>query len=305
MKDITNLPASVHDRLYRIAKDNRQTFEQVFYIYALERFLYRLAKSEHAQSFVLKGALMFLGWGLPLRRLTKDIDLQGYTSNEVENLITIVRHVCIQEVEHDGMHYDHQSVMGEVIIEGVDYEGVRIRLIGYLGNAKIHLQVDVSFADEITPTVQEINYPTVLPELGMESFPILGYPIETSIAEKFQTMVVKDEINSRMKDFFDIWVMIQQFEIQGVTLVHAIKNTFRTRNTQIPYGLPVALTTKFAELKKSDWASFYQKLPLPPLIQSNFQLVIEDLRAFLFPPMLAAADGQNFESTWSPEKGWV
>ena len=102
-KKITNLPASVHDRLARIAKDNHQTFEQVFYIYALERFLYRISKSEYSQAFVLKGALMFLGWGLPLRRLTKDIDLQGYTSNDVDSLVHIMRLTCLQEVEPDGM----------------------------------------------------------------------------------------------------------------------------------------------------------------------------------------------------------
>jgi hypothetical protein len=303
-KEITNLPASVHDRLSRIAKDNGQTFEQVFYFYALERFLYRLSNSEHAPNFVLKGALMFFGWDIPLRRLTRDIDLQGYTSNDIENLIPIMREACIQPVEPDGMRYDPESVVGEIIIEEADYEGVRIRFVGYLGNAELHLQVDVSFGDEITPAVNEINYPTLLPKLGMDPFPIRGYPFETSIAEKFQTMVVKDEINSRMKDFYDVWVMIQQFEIQGATIVNAIINTFRARKTPVPGSMPVALTTRFVELKVSDWAGFYQKLPLPPIVHSNFQLVIEDLRAFLFPPMFAASIGENFDSIWYPKKGW-
>ena len=304
-KEITNLPASVHDRLSRIAKDNGQTFEQVFYFYALERFLYRLSKSEHAQNFVLKGALMFFGWGLPLRRLTRDIDLHGYTSNNVENLMLVMRQACNQPVEPDGMRYDPESIVGEIIIEEADYEGVRIRFIGYLGNAKLHLQVDVSFADEITPAVNKINYPTLLSELGMDPFPIRGYPFETSIAEKFQTMVLKDELNSRMKDFYDVWVMIQQFEIQGVTLVDAIMNTFRTRKTPIPDSLPVALTTKFTELKQSDWARFYQRLPIPPEVPSDFKIVIEVLRAFLFPPMIAASKGDSFDSVWLSKKGWV
>jgi len=304
-KKITNLPASVHDRLARIAEDNRQTFEQVFYIYALERFLYRLSKSEYGQAFVLKGALMFLGWGLPMRRLTKDIDLQGYTSNDVDSLVHIIRQACLQEVEPDGMHYDPQSVSGEIIIEEADYEGVRIQFIGYLGNAKIHLQVDVSFADEITPAVQDISYPTVLPELGMEPFPVQGYPIETSISEKLQTMVVKDEINSRMKDFYDVYVLIQQFEFQGASLVNAITNTFRKRKTPIPESLPVPLTDTFAELKLKDWAGFYRRLPSPSHVPSDFKLIIHDLRVFLLPPLLAASNSDTFELIWFPGKGWL
>jgi hypothetical protein len=304
-KEITNLPHSVHDRLSRIAKDNSQTFEQVFYFYALERFLYRLSNSEYASIFVLKGALMFFGWGLPLRRLTKDIDLQGYTSNDVKNLVQIIRQVCIQMVESDGMRYDPESVVGEVIIEEADYEGVRINFIGYLGKAKLNLQVDVSFADEITPAVTEFNYPTLLPNLGMDPFILRGYPFETSIAEKFQTMIDKDELNSRMKDFYDIWVMIQQFDIKGSTLVDAMINTFRARKTPIPSEAPAALTAKFADLKTSDWAGFYKKLPLPPLIPSEFELIIEDLRAFLLPPMITTSKGEIFESIWYPNKGWA
>lgn len=248
---------------------------------------------------------MFFGWGLPLRRLTKDIDLQGNTPNDVENLILIMRQACLQPVEPDGMRYDPQSVAGETIIEEAEYEGVRIRFIGFLGKAKVHLQVDVSFADEITPIVQDIKYPTILPELGMDPFPIRGYPIETSIAEKFQTMVVKDVINSRMKDFYDVWVMIQQCEIQGATLVKAIINTFKARKTPIPSSLPVALTPRFAELKESDWAGFYQRLPPPSHVPSDFKLIINDLHDFLFPLVLATHNSDAFELVWFPAKGWA
>ncbi len=305
MKEIANLPHSVHDRLSRIAKDSGNTFEQVFYLYALERFLYRLSKSNYVSVFVLKGALMFFGWNLPLRRLTKDIDFQGYTSNDVENLVLIMRQVCVQPVENDGMYYDPESVEGEIIQEESDYEGVRIKFIGFLGNAKLNLQIDISFADEITPAITEFNYPTLLPKLGMDPFKLRGYPFETSIAEKFETMVDKGEINSRMKDFYDIWVMIQQFEIPGKTLAEAINNTFNARKTSIPVGLPVALTTNFAGVKSPDWAIFYNKLLPPQIIPSDFQLIIDDLRTFLNPPMIAASKGEEYKSIWYPNKGWI
>ena len=304
-REIKNLPHSVHVRLLRIAKEKDQTFDHVFYLFALERFLYRLTKTDHAQSFVLKGALMFLGWDLPLRRLTKDIDLQGYTANDLENLTSIIRQVCIQPVEpDDGMTFDPQSVAGEIIMEEESYEGVRIRFKGYLGKAERNMQVDFSFANVITPEAEEITYPTLLPELGMQPFPIRGYSEETSIAEKFQTMVDKGEINSRMKDFNDIWVMIQQCEIQGSTLVDAFINTFNSRSTAIPGETPVALTSAFADQKSREWTIFYRKFPSPPIIHSDFQLVIEDLRDFLLPPMIAISKGEQFDSTWYPQDGW-
>lgn len=304
-QEIKDLPHSVHDRLLNIAKENRQTFEQVFYLYALERFLYRISISEFESNFILKGALMFFGWNLPLRRLTKDIDFQGYTSNDVDNIVLIMRQVCIQPVEPDGMYYDPESVIGEIIQEEADYEGVRINFIGFLGKAKLNLQVDVSFSDEITPAITEFSYPTLLPKLGMDPFKLRGYPFETSIAEKFETMVDKGEINSRMKDFYDIWVMIQRFEVQGTTLVKAINKTFQSRKTSIPVEIPEALTTKFAKSKSPNWAIFYKKLPLPPIVPSDFQLVIDDLHAFLHPPMLAASNGEEFKVIWYPDKGWT
>ena len=304
-KEIKNISQSVHDQLLRIAKENNQTFELVFYFYALERFLYRLTKTDHASSFVLKGALIFLGWDLPLRRLTRDIDLMGNISNDLDILTSVIRQACVLHVEpDDGMVFDTESVAGETIIEDAEYEGARIRFIGYLGKSKLVLQVDISIANVITPGAQEIVYPTLLPNLGMQPFPINAYPLETSIAEKFQTIVDKGMLNSRMKDFYDIWVIVQHCEITGQTLVNAIINTFNSRNTTIPGEIPFALTSQFAEQKTSEWTIFYRKLPSPPNIHDQFQQIIEDLLDFLFPPMIAGSKDKEFNSIWHPGKGW-
>jgi len=157
--------------LKRKAKERNRTFQEILDYYALERFLFRLSKSKHSQTFVLKGALMFFGWGLPLSRPTRDIDLQGYTTNSEQNLISIIREVCVQPVEPDGMIYDSESVRSAVIKENAEYPGVRVSLKGFLGKSVIPFHIDIGFADVITPSAKSSNYPTILGELGMLPFP--------------------------------------------------------------------------------------------------------------------------------------
>ncbi|MCJ7624113.1 MAG: nucleotidyl transferase AbiEii/AbiGii toxin family protein, partial [Anaerolineaceae bacterium] len=181
----------------------------------MERFLYRLAQSKYQDQFVLKGALIFLAWGAPLSRPTRDIDLLGLTDNAVEHLITVVKEICQQPVESDGVVYDSSSVFGETIKEGTDYEGVRIRLLGLLGNARAKIQIDIGFADAISPGPIPLIYPTLL---DMPSPKLLGYSRESVIAEKLQAMVYLGSINSRMKDFYDVWILSRQFIFDGVTL---------------------------------------------------------------------------------------
>ena len=303
-KEIKNLPDSVHARLKRKAKENHQSFQEVLIYYTLERFLYRLNQSNYFNTFVLKGALMFFGWGLPLSRPTLDIDLQGYTANSEENLVSIIREVCIQPVEPDGMIYDPENVRGVVIKENAEYPGVRVSLKGFLGKSVIPFHIDIGFADVITPSAKSSNYPTILGELDMLPFPICGYPYETSIAEKFQTMVALGTLNSRMKDFYDILILSGQFEIDGQILVEAFIATFRARGTPLPAEIPSALTDAFVQEKQPDWARFLRRLPQASRISSDFGEVISDIGKFLVPPMKAVSKGENFDRVWRYGEGW-
>lgn len=301
-KEIKNIAASIHDRLLHKARQEGQTFEQLFYYYALERLLYRLYQSRYSQDFVLKGGLMFFGWGLPLRRPTRDIDLQAYTANSIDNLVKIFREVCSQTVEPpDGMEYDPGSMQGEAILNDADYHGVRVRIQGRLQRMPIWLHVDVSFANLITPGEVTAEYPTLL---GMPPFKIRGYPYETTIAEKFQAMVALDLANDRLKDFYDIWLISQKFEIQGVVLAHAMANTFRARNTPFPAQIPTALTDRFANEKQAGWARFVKKLPIQDNTPVVFSEVLAELRTFLFPAMQAAATDGDFLKLWHTGAGW-
>jgi len=186
MSEVKNLPASVHDRLINLARQRRQPFQVVFYYYSLERFLYRLSQSSYANDFVLKGGMMFVGWGIPLRRLTRDIDVQGYVNSSPELMETIVKEICEQQVEPDGLRFDPDSVRAEQIMNEADYQGVRVYFTGYLGRADIHLHLDVSVANVITPEEILVDFPSLL---EMPEFKVRGYPYETAIAEKFQAMV--------------------------------------------------------------------------------------------------------------------
>jgi hypothetical protein len=301
-KEIKNLPASVHQRLKNLATMSGRTFQEMFYYYAMERFLYRLSISQYSDSFILKGGLMFQGWGIPLRRSTRDIDVQGYQENSVENLVTIVKSICALDVEPDGMWFSHDIVRGETIMNEADYPGIRIYFDGCLGNATVHLHLDVSFANVITPKEIEVVYPSLL---NMPSFKLLGYPHETAIAEKFQSMVDLNNINDRMKDFFDIWLLSQEVKIQGSTLTKAVQATFKNRKTPLPTNVPTPLTREFAEIRQADWERFLIRSRLNVFDYPSFDEVISVLREFLWPVVLAAVNNIPFDETWNERGPWV
>lgn len=275
-----NISASVHDRLLNQAHASGRTFNELLQYYSIERFLYRLSQSPYKEKFVLKGALIFKAWGVPLTRPTLDIDLLGFTSNAVEDVVEITRQICIQPVEPDGLQFDPESVIGERIKEDADYEGVRMQLKGMLGKSRIPIQIDVGFADVVSPAAVAVDYPTLL---NMPAPHLRGYPKETVVAEKLQAIVFLGSINSRMKDYYDLWMMVQQFEFDSSKLRTAVEQTFQRRETDIPSSVPVGLSEGFAQEKQARWNAFLlrNKLEAPDLDQVNV-----DLRKFLLPLLI-------------------
>jgi hypothetical protein len=300
-KEIKNLPASVHERLKALAKERGRPFQELFYYYAIERFLYRLSRSRYANDFVLKGGLLFLGWGIELRRPTRDIDALGYLENSIDNLVTVVKGICTQDVQPDGMKYDPGSVRGARIIEEADYQGLRIYFNGTLGEAFVQLHLDVSFGNVITPAVCSMTYPTLL---GMPSILLRSYPCETAIAEKFHAMVVLDDINDRMKDFYDIWLLSQQVKIPGQPLASAIQATFVSRHTTLPGKIPTALTDEFGQTRQADWERFLRRSNLAVTDFPSFTAIVAMLREFLWPVVLTANDDDAFNRIWQSGGPW-
>jgi hypothetical protein len=293
-----NNAASIHQRILNKAAAEHRPFNELLQYYAIERFLYRLGESPHCKQFVLKGALVFLAWQVPFTRPTRDMDFLGYTNNSVDHLIQIVQEVCTQAVEPDGMVFDPGSIQGEIIKEEADYQGVHISFLGLLGKAQIHMRLDVGFADVVTPSPDELELPTIFDQMSKPC--ICAYPPETIIAEKFQAMIALGMINSRMKDFYDIWFMAQSMEFNLHLLRQAILNTFNQRKTTIPQETPTSFTNEFADQKQVLWAIFMKKSQIEDAPKSLVD-AIQVLKEF-FDPIIYPT-GEKY-SHWSPQFGW-
>jgi len=302
VKNVSNLSASVQARLQNQARASKRPFQELLQYYAMERSLYRLSTSPHRARFVLKGALMLHVWDAPLARATKDLDFLGRLDHSLENLEGVVREVCTADVEPDGMVFDPATVKTERIKEDADYEGVRARFVGLLGKARVAMQIDVGFGDVVTPGAQNITYPTLL------DFPapaLSGYPRETVIAEKFQAMVYLRTLNSRMKDFYDVWLLARQFGFDGALLAKAIAATFANRETSIDVA-PIAFTPEFTEQASTlaQWTAFRKKLPNTECPETLAE-VVPFLADFLLPTARACESGEGFEQRWPAGGPWT
>jgi predicted nucleotidyltransferase component of viral defense system len=273
-----NIAASVRQKLANYAKENDLDFNLLLYRFANERFLYRLSISEYKDQFLLKGATLFTIWFDAPHRPTRDIDLLGFGSNEIADIEEIFIELCRIETE-DGLLMDAESVKGIEIKEGEEYQGVRISLLAFLGKARINLQVDVGFGDAVMPKAEMIKIPTVL---ALPAPELRAYQKETVIAEKFEALVKLGMLNSRMKDFWDLYILIGEFEFDQKLLQKAIKATFERRQTTLTDKLPIALTEEFIndKGKQTQWNAFLRKNKLK---QISLELVIDSLKEFFQP----------------------
>jgi hypothetical protein len=298
-----NMAASVRQRLLNYARAEGRPFNEVLQYFALERFLYRLGRSPQRGQFVLKGAWMFTVWQSPFSRPTRDVDLLGRINNSVEQVVSAIQAICQEPVdEEDGLRFDVESIIGERIIEAANYAGVRVRFTAYLGTARIPMQIDVGFGDPLVPGPSSVQLPTILdfppPELQ-------GYSRESAIAEKLQSMVYLGEINSRMKDFYDIWLLVTNFDFDGAVLAQAIRETFHWRQTTLLTN-PVAFSDGFSRdsEKQAQWAAFLRRLRLEDA-PATLREAVQTIAAFLQPVLQALSEGQRFDRRWSAGGPWV
>ncbi len=301
-KRVTNQAASVHQRLLNLARTSGRPFNELLQFYAIERFLYRLAQSQYRDRLVLKGALMLLVWKTPLTRPTRDIDMLDKISSDLESVRSVVADICRQVVEVDGLGFDPSTVATERIAEDADYEGVRARFQGQLGKARIPMQIDLGFGDVITPAPVSISYPAML---GHASAELMAYSRETVIAEKLETMVSLGQLNSRMKDFFDVWLLARSQDFEGRVVAEAIARTFARRQTQLVVD-PVCFTDDFAidPAKVAQWAAFVRNGRLTEA-PANFGDVIAVVRGFLRPALEAVAGNKEFTTSWRAHGPWA
>jgi len=290
--------ASIHQRLLNKARQNRRPFNEILQYYAIERFLYRLSQSDHAGQFVLKGALLFRVWNDEDSRATRDIDFLSYSDNSVDSISEIVKEVIEQSVPDDGISFDVNSVEASRILEEADYEGVRLKFNGLLGNARFRMQLDIGFGDVVYPAAYIAEYPALLdhppPRLRV-------YPRETVIAEKLEAMLHLGALNSRLKDFYDIWVLSKQ-SFNGSDLQTAIENTLLNRGTEIFAFSELKNELLDSQDKQAQWTAFIQKTMV--VAPEEFAAVLNDIGDFLAPAIEAIRNQETFDLVWEAGGPW-
>jgi hypothetical protein len=270
--------------------------------YGLERIMYRLSRSVYAKEFVVKGAMLLRVWTVEQYRPTKDLDLLGILERSPEELSQIFKEVCTVAVEDDGLVFLGETIRVREIREDNNYGGKRVTLEARLGKIEIPLQIDIGFGDAVTPDARPEEFPTLL---DFSAPILLTYPRETSIAEKFEAIISLGLTNSRMKDYYDIWLLSQQFDFDGAILMRAIEATFRRRRTTLPKEIPIGFSHEFVSDagKQSQWQAFLRRSRLDSK-ETGLETVVNVIAAFIMPPSTAAAERKAFSRRWTKAGSW-
>ncbi len=280
-----NLGASVRARLLTIAKAEGSDFNLVLVRFALERLLYRLSQSEHADRFLLKGALLFTLWYDIPHRPTRDADLLGFGPSDIESIAQTFQEIASVEVE-DGIVFDPGSVSVDEIRKEAGYAGARVLIAAEIANARCKTQIDIGFGDAVTPGPVDATYPTLIEDLPAPR--LRTYPVYTVVSEKLHAIALLGMTNSRVKDYFDLWVMLDRESLNINTLAQAIVATFVRRGMAVPTKLPAGLTDEFANdpSRQALWAAFLKKNELGMISLGE---VLNRIRTSIEPALRLAA----------------
>lgn len=297
---VRNISASVRDRLLNKARTEKLDFNLLLTRYALERMLYRLSISKQRDQFLLKGALLFDLWFDVPHRPTHDADFLGFGSAEIPHIEEIFRDICRIEVE-DGIAFQPDTVKAAEIRKEANYAGVRVTLLGILDSARCAVQIDIGFGDAVVPGPDEVHYPVILGEMPGPHLHV--YPRYTVVAEKLEALTSLGMLNSRMKDYFDLWILAKHSDFDGLILSRAVAATFDRRRTAVPTGVPIGLSDEFINdaQKGKQWQGFLRKNALDPM---SLATVVADLRDFLMPVLAAIAAGGSHDYPWRAVAGW-
>jgi Nucleotidyl transferase AbiEii toxin, Type IV TA system len=302
-REVTNVAASVRNRLLDRARTTQTEFGVILRRYFFERFLYRLGRSPAGTRFVLKGAMLLQLWSDHPYRATADLDLLRRGGADDESIRRDIEMILQQPVEpSDGVVFDRSSLVMEPIRTDEEYGGRRIHIVAALEQARERLQVDIGIGDAVWPPPRKLNYPTLL---GTTAPSVLAYARETVIAEKLETMIVLGPRNSRIKDFFDIHFLASTFPFEGQILTEAICRTFGRRETPIPEMLPVGLTDEYwdAPVRETQIRAFARRARIHA-DRSNAKAMLPLLTAFLAPPLEHIRRGERFDRIWPPAGPW-
>jgi predicted nucleotidyltransferase component of viral defense system len=292
-KEPSNIAASVKARLMNIARENGINYQYILRQYVQERFLYRLSQSIHKNSFILKGALLFLAHDISNLRPTRDIDFLGVSiSNKIETIEQVVKDI-LKVKYNDGVSFVEESVEANNIVEDGDYQGIRVKLFAYLESTRIRTQLDVGFGDQIVEGPVNIDFPVLL---DFECPKLKAYSVESAIAEKFEAIVSISRTTSRMKDFYDIIFFAEFYQFRKNSLKEAIVTTFTNRGTNLK-SKDYVMRDEFKDdkAKQDMWFAFLERTGLES--KDKFSDIISKLKTFVEPVFV-----NDKEKTWNPKK---
>ena len=297
-KPAKDISASIKQKLLNHARKTGLDFNALLIRFAMERLLFRLSISPYSEQFYLKGAMLFVLWENSAHRPTKDLDLLFIPEHDSDELITTFQEIAAIPNIHDGIQIDTASVQAEQIREKNTYGGLRIKLICELGTIKIPLQIDVGLGDSVYPSTEISAFPSLL---DFDIPRIRAYPTETVVAEKLQTMVELGMRNSRIKDYYDVYYLSQQFGFNGADLRKAIELTFQRRTTALPSTTPIGLTEAFSTepQKQTQWNAFIRKNRLNA--PNDLAEIVHRIEAFVLPVLI---DSNIANKVWNAGKSW-
>lgn len=302
-RETQNIPASIQARLQNKVGEIGQSFNDVLQYYGMERFLYRLSKTRHVNDFILKGGLMFYGLGIPMRRVTRDIDFLGIAENAQRDILSVFREALSVSCPNDGILFDDKTLRVSETQPEVDQGGIRIAFVGYLGKMRVPIQVDIGFSDELASETLRVDYPVIL--AGMETPHLRGYPPEAIISEKFHAMVRFADVNSRWKDYYDIFLLTETFEFESASVANSIRITFENRPTELDDQIPPGLRESFAVSKQGEWGLFLEKGKLTNDAIKDLKAVVNRIWQFLDYPLREVLAGKELQpKRWTRGNGW-
>lgn len=285
---------SVKDRLKNQATASGRAFQELLLSYGLERTVYRLSMSEYKERFTLKGGIfLYALFDGEFVRATRDIDfLAKDMSNNVEDMKKVFEAIFSIECD-DALRFDLGTLDVKDITEFKEYHGVSVSIIAYLDRTKVPVSIDIGFGDIIYPDRVKMDFPVLL---DMEVPEIFAYSISSVISEKFEAIVSLGDANSRYKDFYDIFILADRYDFDGIELKEAIRETFEHRGTG--FDDIFAFTDDFlvSEIHQSRWKAFLKKKKA--LVNVELEKVVSLIKTMLLPIVDSIASGTEYTSKW-------
>lgn len=285
---------SVKDKLKKQAVESGKTMQDKLVTFGLERAVYRISVSPYAERFTLKGGIfLYALFAGEYARATMDIDLRAHCmSNDIDEMTKVFKEIFSIECD-DALWFDLDTLEAISITEFKEYHGVNVSVIGYLNRTRVPVSIDIGFGDVIYPKRMKIDFPVLL---DMEVPEVYAYSIYSVIAEKFEAFVSLGLANGRYKDFYDIYVLADRYDLEGIVLKNAVVETFRYRGTD--FDDIAAFEPDFTRdsTRQSRWNAFIKKKRA--LIYVDFEETIIRVKDLLVPIVESIQNDTMFDKKW-------